>query len=148
MAVDIRDHLKQFSVNQLRDLVRRHNLHYRIRVGQSKEGLIDSLADLYKSIRGDYLIPTDYEIRIVRPKLNIVSKAKIRAEAEAKAKADAEELQRAKMEIRKNTPFERAKRMYLLHKKPEKSNVEEIRRIKNELKENELMLKKLKKTQV
>jgi hypothetical protein len=144
MTVHIRDYLKQFTVNQLRDLVRRHNLHYRIRVGQSKEELLDSLADLYKSIRGDYLIPIDYEIRIVRPKLNIVSKAKIRAEAEAKA----EELQRAKMEIRKNTPFERAKRMYLLHKKPEKSNVEEIRRIKNELKENELMLKKLKKTQV
>jgi hypothetical protein len=54
--MDIRTHLKSLSITSLKDLARRHNKLYRIKIGQTKEELVESLAKQYEKMTGTNLI--------------------------------------------------------------------------------------------
>jgi len=55
--MDIREHLKSLPVSKLKDLARRHNKLYRIKIGQTKDELVESLAKQYEKFTGTNLIP-------------------------------------------------------------------------------------------
>jgi len=67
--MDIRKELKKLTVAQLKDIARRHNAHYIIKLKQSKADLIEKLVSLYDKMRNDYLLSNNFEVRTIRPKI-------------------------------------------------------------------------------
>jgi hypothetical protein len=65
--MDIREHLKSLPVGKLRDLARRHNKLYRIKIGQTKDELVESLAKQYEKFTGTNLIPRRGVDLVVEP---------------------------------------------------------------------------------
>lgn len=75
MHIHIKDLLSTLPVSKLKELVRRHNAIYNIKLGQAKTDLIDALSKLYKGYTNTYLIPYDGEnLRIDKIKVNITKK--------------------------------------------------------------------------
>ena len=64
--MDIREHLKSLPVGKLKDLARRHNKLYRIKIGQTKDELVESLAKQYEKFTGTNLIPRRVDL-VVEP---------------------------------------------------------------------------------
>jgi hypothetical protein len=65
--MDIREHLKSLPISKLKDLARRHNKLYRIKIGQTKDELVESLAKQYEKFTGTNLIPRHGIDLVVEP---------------------------------------------------------------------------------
>ena len=75
MTIHIKDFLATLPVSKLKELVRKHNSVYNIKLGQKKTELIDALAKLYKAYTNTYLIPYDGEnLRIDKLIVNVTKK--------------------------------------------------------------------------
>ena len=72
--MDIRKELNKLSVPQLKELARKHNAHYIIRLGVRKVELVEKIASLYESMRDEYLSSRPYEINVKNPKMNVIRK--------------------------------------------------------------------------
>ena len=62
--MDIRSVLKKVSLPDLKNIVRKHNKHFNIKIGQRKEDLIDAIANVYKELSGSFLIPKEFKLRL------------------------------------------------------------------------------------
>jgi len=69
--MDIRTHLNSLSITVLKDLARRHNKLYRIKIGQTKDELVESLSKQYEKMTGTHLIhkqPEELQLSTKPPK--------------------------------------------------------------------------------
>jgi hypothetical protein len=75
----IRNHLNSLSITKLKDLARIHNKLYRIKIGQTKEELVESLAKQYEKMTGTHLIhklPEELNLTIPKKERKYKPKAK------------------------------------------------------------------------
>ena len=75
----IRNHLNGLSITKLKDLARIHNKLYRIKIGQTKEELVESLAKQYEKMTGTHLIhklPEELNLTIPKKERKYKPKAK------------------------------------------------------------------------
>jgi predicted RNA methylase len=68
------DFLNQLPVSKLKDLARRHNAEYRIKIGQTRENLINDLAKIYKHYTGSHIVSNPQRLLVERMKVNITKK--------------------------------------------------------------------------
>jgi len=88
--MDIRSVLKKVSLPDLKNIVRKHNQHFTIKIGQRKEDLIDAIAGVYKELSGSFLIPKEFKLRLTEPaKLGVIKKKVKQQAAPAPAPAPA-----------------------------------------------------------
>jgi hypothetical protein len=122
--MDIREHLKSLPVAKLKDLARRHNALYRIKIGQTKAELVESLARQYEKMTGTHLIPKRGEnLLINKIKVGVIKKKQPPPlpqppPPKLPKPLEKEELQEIKKKLKANMEHERAKKMYKIHKKP------------------------------
>ena len=77
----IRNHLNSLSITKLKDLARIHNKLYRIKIGQTKDELIEALASQYEKMTGTHLIHKQpEELNLTIPKKVRKYKPKVKKE--------------------------------------------------------------------
>jgi len=75
----IRNHLNSLSITKLKDLARIHNKLYRIKIGQTKAELVESLAQHYERMTGTHLIhKLPEELNLTIPKKVRKAKPKVK----------------------------------------------------------------------
>jgi len=137
--MDIREHLKTLPIRKLRDLARRHNKLYRIKIGQTKDELVESLAKQYEKLTGTHLIPRRGIDLVIEP-IKITKKQLPKLEQKKEpTPINKEELQQIKKDLKENTAFERAKKIFKIHKKPPKIIKEQLKEFEVEKKIDEVI---------
>jgi len=79
--MDIRSVLKKVSLPDLKNIVRKHNQHFTIKIGQRKADLIDAIAGVYKELSGSFLIPKEFKLRLTELAKQGVIKKKVKQQA-------------------------------------------------------------------
>ena len=72
----IKEFLKKLPVSKLKDLARRHNAVYRIKIGQSRDGLIEDLTRIYKHYTGTHIVSNPEKLLVDKIKLTVTKKQK------------------------------------------------------------------------